>query len=185
MIREEILALEKVIFDTSLKLEALRKQNALQSIDNDYVFQTLDGKVSLKDLFTGKQNLILIHNMGTGCAWCTAWADGINGTLVHLEQFSSVVVVSKDTPAKQREFAHSRGWKFRMASHGGGQYMLDHCSGDGSVNFPGAAAYVLKDGKVFKKNSALFGPGDQFNTIFPLASLVGTGADEVNLKHSY
>lgn len=185
MIQEEILALEKVITDSNRKLEELRKMNHLQPIDKDYVFHTLDGEVSLKDLFADQQNLILIHNMGAACPWCTAWADGINGSLLHIEQYCSLVVVSKDTPAKQREFAQSRGWKFRMASHAGGQYMLDHCSSDGKVNFPGAAAYFLKDDQVYKKNSTLFGPGDQFNSIFPLASLVGKGEADLHLKHSY
>jgi len=63
--------------------------------------------------------------------------------------------------------------------------MLDHCCSQGHKNYPGAASYFLKDGKVFKKNSTIFGPGDQFNSIFPLASLLGIGADEVSLKLSY
>jgi predicted dithiol-disulfide oxidoreductase (DUF899 family) len=35
----------------------------------------LQGTVRLSELFAGKADLILIHNMGTTCPNCTLWAD--------------------------------------------------------------------------------------------------------------
>ncbi|TVS08776.1 MAG: DUF899 domain-containing protein, partial [Phycisphaerales bacterium] len=42
----------------------------------EYAFTTSDGEVSLADLFAGKRDLLIIHNMGKRCSYCTMWADG-------------------------------------------------------------------------------------------------------------
>jgi predicted dithiol-disulfide oxidoreductase (DUF899 family) len=97
MIQDQIRKQEQLIFDASKQLETLRKEIPLQPLTKTYVFHTSDGERSLSDLFLGKKNLILIHNMGFGCHWCTAWADGINGVLAHLEAMTSIVLVSKES----------------------------------------------------------------------------------------
>jgi predicted dithiol-disulfide oxidoreductase (DUF899 family) len=63
--------------------------------------------------------------MGQGCRYCTLWADGFNGFVQHIESTISMVLVSKDPPILQRKFANSRGWKFRLASHGGDEYIQE------------------------------------------------------------
>src|SRR5947207_7569269 len=50
----------------------------------DNQLATLQGTVRLSELFAGKADLILIHNMGTTCPNCTLWADGLNGIYHHL-----------------------------------------------------------------------------------------------------
>ncbi len=45
------------------------------------------------EMFGDKKQLLLIHNMGQGCRYCTLWADGFNGFLKHLESVMSVVLV--------------------------------------------------------------------------------------------
>lgn len=37
----------------------------------DYVFTNFDGSVHLSELFGDKPNLIVIHNMGSSCPYCT------------------------------------------------------------------------------------------------------------------
>ena len=37
----------------------------------------------------------------------------------------SVVLLSKESPEVQRRFANSRGWRFRLASHSGGDYIRE------------------------------------------------------------
>ena len=73
-------------------------------------------KVALSDLFGKKEDLILIHNMGRSCPYCTMWADGFNGVLEHLEDRAAFVVVSPDAPPVQKQFAKSRDWRFKMVS---------------------------------------------------------------------
>ncbi|HEY4822831.1 MAG TPA: hypothetical protein VIH83_04000 [Candidatus Bathyarchaeia archaeon] len=38
------------------------------------------GKAALSTLFGKKDDLILVHNMGRSCPYCTMWADGFNGS---------------------------------------------------------------------------------------------------------
>jgi predicted dithiol-disulfide oxidoreductase (DUF899 family) len=53
----------------------------------------------------------------------------------------SVVLVSRDAPGLQRQFANSRGWRFRLASHGGGDYIQEQSVQEGAGNMPGAVVY--------------------------------------------
>jgi predicted dithiol-disulfide oxidoreductase (DUF899 family) len=62
----------------------------------NYEFETLEGSVSLLELFAGKSKLFAIHNMGQGCRYCALWADGINSFLQHLENEFAVVFLSRD-----------------------------------------------------------------------------------------
>ena len=76
----------------------------------DYVLKDWNNKnVKLSSLFGKNQDLILVHNMGTRCPYCTMWADGFNGVIDHLQDRTSFVVVSPDSPEVQKEFASSRG----------------------------------------------------------------------------
>jgi predicted dithiol-disulfide oxidoreductase (DUF899 family) len=75
----------------------------------DYEFSTPKGKRKLSDLFGESDELILIHNMGRRCSYCTMWADGFNGVYHHLTDRASFVVTSPDPPAVQKEFAEGRG----------------------------------------------------------------------------
>ena len=117
----EIVELEQQIYELTLKLHELRKSNSGEVVEN-YGFDTQAGQTNLLELFGDHDRLLAIHNMGQACRFCTLWADGLNGFLPHLESAMTVVLVSKDSPDVQRTFANSRGWRFRLASHGGGDY---------------------------------------------------------------
>lgn len=102
----------------------------------NYTFDTLGGKTSLSELFGDHDQLLVIHNMGQACRYCTLWADGVNGLLPHLEDALSVVFVSKDPPAVQRRLANSRGWRFRQVSHAGGPYIGEQTVVKDADNMP-------------------------------------------------
>jgi predicted dithiol-disulfide oxidoreductase (DUF899 family) len=50
----------------------------------DYEFQTLTGPVRLSGLFGHHRDLMVVHNVGASCAYCTLWGDGFNGIYDHL-----------------------------------------------------------------------------------------------------
>ena len=104
MPNRDIAELEREIFDLTAKLNELRKSSAPQPVP-EYRFAALDGEVTLLELFGCKERLLAIHNMGQGCRYCTLWADGLNGLLPHLESVMSVVLLSRDPPQLQRDFA--------------------------------------------------------------------------------
>jgi predicted dithiol-disulfide oxidoreductase (DUF899 family) len=176
--------LEMEIMEASLKLAALRRAEPPVEI-RDYPFATLDGESTLSALFAGRDRLLLIHNMGQGCRYCTLWADGINGVLAHLEDAMAVALVSKDPPDVQRRLAADRGWRFRVASHGGGDYMREQSiAGDGS-NHPGAVVYERNNGKIFRRGRASFGPGDLYCPVWHLLALGGIAESEWTPQFHY
>ena len=184
MANTEIPELEKQIFELTAKLNELRKASAGDEV-RDYEFSTIDGATSLLNMFGDKQQLLLIHNMGQGCRYCTLWADGFNGFLQHLESVMSVVLVSKDPPELQRQFANSRDWRFRLASHGGGEYISEQTVMDVAENMPGAVVYERDGDKITRKNSCIFGPGDIYCSMWGLLGLAGLGADNWTPQYAY
>lgn len=180
----EIQKLEEQVAELTRKLAELRAKSAPVEVRN-YTFDSWNGKVSLIDLFEGKNKLIAIHNMGQGCRYCTLWADGFNGFVPHLEDAAAFVVLSKDTPSAQRRFANSRGWRFKMASHGGGEYISEQTVGPGEKNMPGVVCYTREGDRIFRTNASVFGPGDQFCSHWHLLSLAGLDASSWTPQFSY
>ena len=180
--QERIEAIERQIGELTNELAALRKASEAESIPS-YEFDTTAGRTTLLDLFADKDRLLVIHNMGQGCRYCTLWADGFNGLLPHLESALSVVLVSKDPPDVQRTFANSRGWRFRLASHGGGAYIREQGVYGEAENYPGAVVYERRNGDILRKNACSFGPGDLYCALWPLLGLAGV--DEFTPQFNY
>lgn len=179
----EIEQLEKEIQQKIEKLNELRKGAKPLAVKN-YQFKTLDGDVSLLELFADRKTLFVIHNMGQGCRYCTLWADGLNAFLPHLESEFAVALVSRDPPETQRAFANARGWRFRMASHGGGDYIREQTVAPGS-NMPGIVCFKRDGEQIVRANSAGFGPGDLFCSIWHILALAGIGEDQWTPQYSY
>ena len=168
--------LEYEIMQKAQQLAELRRQEPDVEVE-DYPFQTAGGPTRLSDLFAGRDRLLVIHNMGQGCRYCTLWADGLNGVLDHLEDAMAVVLVSKDSPDVQRRMALDRGWRFRMASHGGGAYMEEQCVMGEHTNFPGAAVFEKRGDGIVRRGRTAFGPGDLYCSVWHFLALAGVAAD--------
>jgi len=184
MTNPKIVQLETQIFSLIGELNGLRAQEPGAEIP-DYPFATAEGETSLAALFGQHDTLLVIHNMGQACRYCTLWADGFNGLLPHLESVMSVVLVSKDAPHVQRQFANHRGWRFRLASHGGGPYIAEQSALAESSNMPGAVVYVREGGKILRKNSCVFGPGDLYCSAWSLLALAGLGEAQWTPQYGY
>jgi predicted dithiol-disulfide oxidoreductase (DUF899 family) len=183
-VSDEITEIEKQLFELTTKLNELRKSNPGREVRN-YNFSALDGDVTLLDMFGKNDRLLVIHNMGQGCRYCTLWADGFNGFLPHLESVMSVVLVSKDAPAVQRKFAISRDWRFRLASHGGGEYIQEQTVMEGESNMPGAVVYEREGSRITRKNASVFGPGDLYCSIWNLLGMAGLSDADWTPQYNY
>ena len=181
---EKVKDLEMKIYELTRQLHELRKDEPLTEVDN-YSFDTLTGKVTLKELFAGHDQLLAIHNMGQGCRYCTLWGDGLNGFLPHLESALSVVMLSKDSPQLQQKFANSRQWRMRMASHGGGAYQQEQVAGDGMDNAPGVVCYKLKDDLIYRAGASYFGPGDMYCSAWNFLALAGLSDSDWTPQYNY
>ena len=181
---DKIAQLQRRIGELTAELGELQKASAPTPVRN-YTFATLNGAATLLDLFGEHDRLLAIHNMGQGCRYCTLWADGFNGLLPHLESTLSVVLLSKDSPQTQRKFANSRGWRFRMASHGGGDYIVEQGVYGEAENYPGAVVYERDGETISRKNACVFGPGDLYCGLWPFLAMAGIGVAEWVPQYSY
>lgn len=181
---DEIRKLESEIMKLHGRLAELRKLEQGREVPN-YTFDTFEGRVSLTDLFGDQDRLLMIHNMGQGCRYCTLWADGLNGLLPHLESAMAVALASKDSPETQRRFAASRGWRFRLVSHGGGDYIREQTVLEGESNMPGAVVYERQGEGILRRNACIFGGGDSYCAMWPLLGLAGLTEDDWTPQYSY
>ena len=90
---DELAKAEKELTKWREKITELRKSMPLENV-KDYNLKNSDGTtVSLHSLFGDKSDLIVVHNMGKKCPYCTLWADGFMGVYQHLENRAAFVVV--------------------------------------------------------------------------------------------
>ena len=191
----EIAALQAQIMDLKSKLAAARRQRPPEPV-GDWTLRTTDGApVAFRDLFGNKRDLIVIHNMGRRCVYCTLWADGLIGYAAHLADRAALVLTSPDEPAVLREFAASRGWPFRCVSIAGTTFARDlgftprPTEGkpvkDTDV-YPGVSAFTKRDdGSIVRTGWDNFGPGDDYCAVWPLLELLDGGAKGWEPKYSY
>ena len=181
------------------KIAALRKDlRALQEsvepqVVEDYVLAGWDGPVRLSALFAGKRDLMVIHNMGTGCPACTMWADGFNGVYDHLASRAAFVVASPNPVEVQKRFAAGRGWRFPMVSYDGSRFAEDmgyRESGDpfddklGGWN-PGVSIFRRDGDRIVRVSDVEFGPGDDFCVVFHLFDLIPEPDPAWRPRYSY
>ena len=179
--------LEKEILEKKKELAELKRAQPREAV-KDFSFESSNGPVRLSDLFDGGSDLLIIHNMGQACRYCTLWADGFMGALPHLENRTAVVMVTPDPIQQQQKFASSRGWKFRMARDATGEFskaMGMHGEQAGEF-WPGATGFSKgEDGTVFRVASAPFGPGDDFCATWPLLDLLAEGPKGWEPRYRY
>jgi len=149
-----------------------------QEVEN-YALANSDGPVHLSELFGDHEDLILIHNMGVSCSYCTLWADGYNGIHQHVVARAGFAVSSPDRPNVQKKFAESRGWKFPMVSHAGSRFAKDmgYVSAQGGW-MPGVSVFRRERERIVRVSDTGFSPGDDFCTLWHFFDLLPGGIGE-------
>lgn len=145
---------------------------------SDYALTRPDGAtVTLSQLFGRHDRLVLVHNMGKACPYCTMWADGFNALWTHLGDKAAFVLVSNDAPADQARLARARGWTVPMASARGTSLFRDLGFADARGQwYPGVSTLTkAKNGRIERYGAAPFGPGDKFNSVFSFFDLLPKG----------
>ncbi len=185
-LEERISELEKEMWEKEKEVVGLKKTLSEKDV-HDYKFDTLNGKVSLSELFGDNQDLIVIHNMGKKCPYCTMWADGFNGLLHHLTDRAAFIVVSPDDPAVQQEFAKRRNWKFTLVSAKSNSFTKDMgYEFENKKYMPGVSVFYKNDtGEIIRTGMDVFGPGDNYNSPWHLFQLLKDGVNEWSPKFEY
>lgn len=183
---KKIQQLEIAIGKQKVKLAALRRK-AKPELIKDYTLTTTEGrKAKLSSLFGKHQELILIHNMGQKCSYCTLWADGFKGIAPHLQQRAAFVLESPDAPKDLKAFAKSRGWDYPLISSQGTSLRSDLGFADEKSNVWPGVSVLVKSGKSIKRVSkSFFGPGDNFCIAWDFIDLLPKGANGWAPKKKY
>jgi predicted dithiol-disulfide oxidoreductase (DUF899 family) len=169
--RKELLKKEKESVRLGDQVSVERRKLPWVKVEKNYVFDAPGGKVTLEDLFAGRNQLVIYHFMfgpdwQEGCPSCSFVSDHIDGALPHLAARDvTMVVVSRAPLDKIEAFKQRMGWRFKWVSSYGSDFNADfHVSfakeelEQGKVNynytmqeFPSAEAPGLS---VFYKDAA-------------------------------
>src|SRR5258708_8596240 len=132
--RENLLAKEKAATRARDALAAERRRLPMVRIDKDYVFEGLDGKANLLDLFEGRRQLIIYHFMfapvvegwpEAGCPGCSFFVDQI-GHLSHLHaRDTSFALVSRAPLANIQRYQKRMGCTVPRFSSAGHDFNVD------------------------------------------------------------
>lgn len=176
--RQRIAALRK-------KMRNVQKRIEPQPV-TDYTFATVQGPKRLSQLFASMKDLFVIHNMGSGCPYCTLWADGYNGLYDHLTSRAAFVIASPDPPEVQKRFARSRGWRFPMVSHQGTTFAADmgYRSRTGGW-LPGISAFRRERNRIVRLSDAGSEPRDDFCALWHVFDLLPSGPGGWQPKFRY
>jgi predicted dithiol-disulfide oxidoreductase (DUF899 family) len=178
------------------------------AIDTDYAFDGPDGKVTLIDLFEGRQQLVVYHFMwlwtkgeprDEGCRSCSGWADevarGVQRTL-HLRG-TTLALVSRAPLAKIVPFKARMGWTMPWYSSYGSMFNYDfHVTLDESVlpieyNYRTKAEHEAHGtGQFFQGEQPFDLPGFSCflrdgNKVYHTYSTYGRGAESVGGSYYY
>ena len=181
--------LQKEIQQKQQELIELRKQTPLEEI-KDYNFLDKNGNsVSLRSLFKGNDELLIVHNMGKECRYCTMWADGFRGYNDIINDRMPWVLTSPNKYEDLNTFAESRDWNFNYVSFNGTSFAKDlgfEFDKDGRTYYnPGVSALIIKDNKIYRTAKDSFGPGDLYNPAWHFFDLFPKGANKWQPKYEY
>ena len=129
--RKQLLIREKEL--TKLQDEVTRQLREMPwvLVQKEYVFDTLNGKKRLAELFDGRQQLVVYHFMfapgwKAGCVGCSFFADHVDGANLHLSRHDVTLVAISRAPLAELEAYRKRmGWRFNWVSSCGSDFNYD------------------------------------------------------------
>ena len=162
------------------------QREAEPEVVTDHALESGAGPVRLSQLFGKHRDLMIIHNMGRSCAYCTMWADGYNGLYDHIADRAAFVLVSPDAPDVQQRFAQSRGWRFPMLSDPASGFAgaMGYVGTNGRPQ-PGISVFQQQAGRIVRVSDVAKGPYDDFCSAWHLFDLLPQGADGWSPKFGY
>jgi predicted dithiol-disulfide oxidoreductase (DUF899 family) len=129
--RDELLAREKEHTRRADELARERRELPWVRVEKEYRFDTDDGPRTLAELFDGRGQLLVYHFMfgpsyQAGCPTCSSMADGVDGTIPHVNARDvSFVFVSQAPLERLQTYKRRMGWSFPWVSAAGGDFNFD------------------------------------------------------------
>jgi predicted dithiol-disulfide oxidoreductase (DUF899 family) len=128
--RIKLLADEKELTKHHDRINADRRRLPMVKIEKDYVFDGPDGKLSLKDLFEDRRQLIVYHFMfdpawDKGCSGCTGFVNALGDLSLLKERDTTFAVISRAPLAKLEAYKAEKGWNIDWFSSFGSDFNYD------------------------------------------------------------
>ncbi len=129
--RRALLAHEKEATRLRDRINAERLALPWVRVEQDYAFDSPNGRKSLSELFDGRSQLLVYHFMlgpdwTAGCRGCSFLADHLDGALPHLQHHDvSLVAVSRAPLARIEAYKARMGWRFPWVSSFGSNFNFD------------------------------------------------------------
>jgi len=130
--REELARLEAEQARRDEEITTKRRDLPWVPVGKEYRLDTADGKKTLAELFDGRSQL-LAYNIMFGpdytlgaCPGCTGLADGLDGTLVHLNHRDVTLICLSRAPIERlTAYKQRMGWQFPYVSTYGTDFAAD------------------------------------------------------------
>jgi predicted dithiol-disulfide oxidoreductase (DUF899 family) len=130
--RAELAKLEAEHAEHNQEIRKKRAELPWVPVEKDYEFHTEDGKKSLAELFEGRSQL-LAYNIMFGpdytkgaCPGCSNLADGLDGSLLHLNQRDVTLICMSRAPIDRlAAYKQRMGWQFPYVSTHGSDFPFD------------------------------------------------------------
>lgn len=188
---DRLTTLENEIEQKMGERRGILRDSTGEVVENCTLLDTEGNQVRLEELFGEKEELIVIHNMGRSCRYCTLWADGFNGVAEHLADRAAFALVSPDRPEVQREFAEGRNWRFPIYSAADSSFIddMDYLSRDEegkTFYMPGYSVFRKEeDGTIRRTGRDFFGPMDMYSGIWHMFAMLPEGIGAWQPRFSY
>jgi len=130
--RKGLLAAEREFEEHAERVAQQRRELPWVPVENDYRFQTESGAKSLPELFEGRSQLLIYHLMfgedwEVACPGCASLADGLSGTVAHLNHRDVTLVCMSQAPLeKLLAYKRPRGWAVPWVSAHGSDFLFDY-----------------------------------------------------------
>ncbi len=131
---QKLLAKEKEFTKMRDQLTQERMNLPWVKVEKEYIFEGIEGKRTLAELFEGRSQLIIYHFMfapGTEevCPGCSFISDHVDGARQHFEHHDvSYAAVSRAPIAELLPYKKRMGWTFPWYSSAGSEFNYDYCA---------------------------------------------------------
>ena len=121
--RDELAKLEAEQGKLNEEVKKKRLELPWVPVEKEYEFDTQEGKKSLAELFDGRSQLLAYNVMfgpdydNGACPGCTSLADGLDGSLVHLNHRDVTLICFSRAPIDRlNAYKERMGWEFPYVS---------------------------------------------------------------------
>ena len=180
--RDALLNAEKELTHAHDVLNARRRQLPMTEVTHDYLFKsTVRNDLRLLDLFDGRDQLVLYHNMLTAdhiCPGCSIVCDHMMNNFAHLHaRRTTFTMVARAGVARIEAVKARMGWTFPWVSCEGTTFHEDFVTAQNDASF-GFSVFIRQGDRVFQTWFTSGRGAEQASNTFQLLDLTPWGRQE-------